>query len=155
MSPPKRIPHFALSIVTAYPISYLSIYNPSLSDPSPHLPFLNRYLHISTDVHVRIPPFEMLSLPSLSISTLSTPPQHSHHVSNTWYHSSTKHNFPLHPTYSTKLLSCCLPLKTMFFSHLFSGFFPCLLPNPTQPQPTVQTRLPTTPTQRYHHLSKE
>ena len=43
--------------------------------------------------------------------------------------------------------------KTMFFSHLFSGFFLYLLPNATQPLPTVQ--LPTTPTQRYHHLFKE
>ena len=31
-------------------------------------------------------------------------------------------------------------------SHPFSGFFLCLLPN---------TKQPTTPTQRYHHLSKE
>ena len=44
MSPPKRIPHLALSIVTAYPKSYLSIYNPFLFDPPPRLPFLNRYL---------------------------------------------------------------------------------------------------------------
>ena len=46
MSPPKHIPHLVLSTVTAYPKSYLSIYNPSLSDPPPRLPFLNRYLHI-------------------------------------------------------------------------------------------------------------
>ena len=69
--------------------------------------------------------------------------------------STTKHNSLLHPTHSTKLLSCCLSLKTMFFSHLFSGLFLYLLHNPMQPQPTVLTRLPTTPTQWYHHLSKE
>ena len=84
MSPPKRIPHLALSIVTAYPKSYLSIYNPSLSDPTHRLPFLNRYLHISIDIYVLIPTFEVLSwlshLPNLSLSTLSTLPQHSHHV---------------------------------------------------------------------------
>ena len=44
MSPPERIPHFALSIVTAYPKSYLSIYNPSLSDLSKQIPtHLNRH----------------------------------------------------------------------------------------------------------------
>ena len=53
-------------------------------DPPPRLPFLNRYLHISTDIHVHIPLFQMLSLqthlPSLSLSTSSPPPQHSYHV---------------------------------------------------------------------------
>ena len=58
MSPPKHIPHLALSIVTAYPKSYLSILQPFFVWLTPS-PALSK--HISTDICVLIPPFEMQS----------------------------------------------------------------------------------------------
>ena len=63
----------------------------------------------------------------------------------------TRYILPTPPSYYH---AACI-LRPCSFLISSPDFFLCLLPNPTKPLPTVQIRLPTMPTQRYHHLSKE